>query len=231
MSWLPDAFFIGNPDDPEARPNRPLGQGDVFTSVPVAGKTKTADGVPALKAKIETAIVVASSCGMRKGPAGSLTDLIHVAPVKRLASLAPGWKEPWSGHLQVLPLPGLTGTEETEEDLLAANLSRIGLCATPTLQIENRIASVSKEGMQALKWRVASYFARVPIASSTMAIGAHEEWHELDLWERWIAWTGDEKSFQEWLDETNPNYPEKSRRETLFDDLGGIEAQLDEVLA
>jgi hypothetical protein len=200
----------------------------VFQSVPVAGKTRLANGKAALKAKSETAIVVASSCGMRKGPAGSLNDLVHVAPVKRLSSLAPDWEEPWAGFLQVLPLPGLP---MTDDEAAAANLGRIGLCATSSLEITNRLGCVSVTGMQALKWRVASYFARVPIANSTMAIGAHEEWHELNLWERWTAGIGDESTFQAWLDEQNPNYSPRSRRQTLYDDLGGIEAQLEEAIS
>lgn len=32
----------------------------------------------------------------------------HVAPVKRLESLAPGWREPWDGRHDVLPLPERT---------------------------------------------------------------------------------------------------------------------------
>ena len=221
---------MGHPEAPEARPNRPIGQGDVFKSVPVAGKTKAANGKPALKAKLETAIVVASSCGMRKGPKGALNDLVHVAPVKRLDSLAPGWSEPWVGHLQVLPLPGLV-LPDAAGDSVAANLGRIGLCATPSLDMANRLGCASLNGMQALKTRVATYFARSPMAPTTMAIGAHEEWHELNLWERWTNSTGDPTTFQAWLDEENPNYAPRQRRQTLYDDLAGIEAQLDEAVS
>jgi hypothetical protein len=227
VSWLPEDFFMGHPDPPEARPSRPIGQGDVFKAVPVAGKTRAVNGAVALKAKLETAIVVASSCGMRKGPQGALNDLIHVAPVKRLESLAPGWGEPWVGQLQVLPLPGLLLPNAAGE-AAGANLGRIGLCATQSLDVENRLGCASLGGMQALKTRVATYFARSPVASATMAIGAHEEWHELNLWERWTNRTGDPTTFQAWLDEENPNYPPRRRRQTLYDDLAGIEAQLDE---
>lgn len=230
MSWLPDDFFIGYPVEPESRPNRPIGQGDVFEGVPIAGKTKIANGDAALKAKVETAIVVASSCGMRKGPAGALNDLVHVAPVKRLASLAPGWTEPWQGHLHVLPLPGLV-LPEADDEPAAANLARIGLCATPTLNVHKRLGCVSLAGMQAVKTRVATYFTRVPVASSTMAIGAHEEWHELSLWERWTVTTGSEPTFQAWMDKENPNYSPASRRKTLYDDLVGIERQLEDAVS
>jgi len=230
VSWLPDDFFIGYPAGPEVRSNRPIGQGDVFEGVPIAGKTKISNGDAALKATVETAIVVASSCGMRKGLAGALNDLVHVAPVKRLASLAPGWAEPWQGHLHVLPLPGLV-LPDADDEPAAANLARIGLCATPTLKVQKRLGCVSLAGMQAVKTRVATYFTRVAVASSTMAIGAHDEWHELSLWEHWTATTGDESTFQAWLDEENPNYAPTSRRRSLYDDLAGIEDQLEEAVS
>jgi hypothetical protein len=226
VSWLPDDFFIGHPNPPEARPHRPIGQGDVFRSVPIAGKTAMRDGQVGLKAKVETVIVVASSCGMRKARDGALNDVIHVAPIKRLASLAPGWGAPWDGHLHVLPLPGLALTENG--DPVAANLSRIGLCGTKALASDHRVASVSLNGMGALKARLASYFVRVSISEAMVRVGAHEEWHELDLWERWITRAGDGPGFQEWLSEENPNYPGRQRRETLYDDLVGIREQLDE---
>jgi hypothetical protein len=226
VSWLPDDFFIGHPGPPEVPPARPIGQGDVFRFVPVAGKTALRDGQPGVQAKVETAIVVASSCGMRKAADGALNDLIHVAPVKRLASLAPGWAEPWEGWLHVLPLPGLELTDEG--DPAAANLSRIGLCATATLDLKNRIGCLSLNGMRALKTRLSMYFVRVEVPSALVEIGAHEEWHELDLWQRWTTRTGEEAGFQQWLSEENPNYPGRQRRETLYDDLVGVRQQLDD---
>jgi hypothetical protein len=226
VSWLPDDFFIGHPDPPEVLPDRPIGQGDVFRSVPVAGKTALRDGQPGVKAKVEPAIVVASSCGMRKAADGALNDLIHVAPIKRLASLAPGWADPWEGWLHVLPLPGLELSDEG--DPAAANLSRIGLCATATLDLENRIGCVSLRGMLALKGRLSTYFVRVEVPSALVEVGAHEEWHELDLWQRWITRTGEEAGFQQWLSEENLNFPGRQRRETLYDDLVGVRQQLDD---
>jgi hypothetical protein len=61
---------------------------------------------------------------------------------------------PWDGWLHVLPLPGL---EIDGEGDWAANLARIGLAGTDTLTGENRVASVSQHGMEALKARVATY--------------------------------------------------------------------------
>jgi hypothetical protein len=224
VTWLPEDFFIGYPGPPDPRPKRPIGQGDVFTGIPIAGRTALRNEQPGLRAKIETVMVVASSCGMRKTASG-LNDVIHVAPINRLASLAPGWSEPWDGWLHVLPLPGL-GIEEIGD--AAADLSRIGLCGTETLDIGERMACVSVAGMQALKARLASYFVRVRIPDNVFATGAHEEWHELDLWEDWVTRTGGEAGFQEWLDETNPNYPNRARRETIYDDLEGLRDQIDE---
>jgi hypothetical protein len=113
--------------------------------VPVAGRTAVRNGQPGLKAKLENVIVVGSSCGIRK-EGGALNDVIHVAPIKRLASLAPGWGPPWNGWLHVLPLPGL---EIDGEPDWAANLARIGLAGTDTLTENNRVASVS----QRAAWR------------------------------------------------------------------------------
>lgn len=226
VSWLPDDFFIGHLADPEPRPNRPLGQGDVFPGVPVAGKTALReDGVAGVKAKVETVIVVASSCGMRKAADGELNELIHVAPIKRLASLAPGWGPPWDGWLHVLPLPGLALPNGDQP--VAANLGRIGLCSTTTLKLGDRMSCVSLPGMRALKARVATYFVREEVPDGIVGVGAHEEWHELDLWERWTERSGSPDGFQPWLSEINPNYPDQRRRDTLYDDLEGIREQLD----
>lgn len=224
MSWLPDDFFIGHPAPPTRSANRPVGQGDVFLQVPVAVRTAVREGQPGLKTKLENVIVVASSCGMRKA-AGSLNDVIHVAPIKRLTSIAPGWGPPWDGWLQVLPLPGLEIDGEAD---WAANLSRIGLAGTDTLRLEDRVASVSQHGMEALKARVSTYFVRSEVPATPLVVGAHEEWHELDLWERWTERTGTPDGFQPWMDEENLNYPGLKRRDTLYDDLAGIRQQLEE---
>ena len=225
MSWLPEDFFIGHPGPPEPRPDRPLGQGDVFMNVPVAVRTAVRNGQPGASAKIETVIVVSSSCGMRKD-AGRLGDLVHVAPVKRLQSVADGWSEPWEGHYNILPLPGLT--VGVSGDPAAANLGRLGLCSTDALATPARTASVSLAGMRALKCRLSMYFTRAPIDDGLFAVGAQEEWHELDLWERWTTRTGGEDGFQGWLDEVNPNFPARTRRQTIYDDLVGIGQQLDQ---
>lgn len=168
---------------------------------------------------METVMVVASSCGMRKGGAGELNPVVHVAPIKRLASLAGDWGPPWVGHLHVLPLPGLALLNGDQP--VGANLGRIGLCSTDTLKGENRMGCVSLSGMEAVKRRVATYFARVPVPDGIVGVGAHEEWHELDLWECWTERSGTPDGFQPWLDEANPNYPDRRRRDTLYDDLGG----------
>jgi hypothetical protein len=225
MSWLPEDFFIGHPGQPEQRPNRPLGQGDVFDGVPVAVRTGIKNGQAGATATIETVIVVASSCGMRKN-AGGLNDLIHVAPVKRLESLAPNWGDPWAGQYKVLPLPGLMIGEP--EEPAAANLGRIGLCSLEYLDLARRRASVSLSGMQTLKCRLSMYFTRAPISPNLFVVASHEEWHELDLWERWKNRTGSEDGFQGWLDGANLDFPERTRRDTIYDDLVGIAKQLDE---
>lgn len=113
----------------------------------------------------------------------------------------------------------------------AANLGRIGLCGTDTLVAEKRVACVSIDGMRALKARLSTYFARVPVPGSLFAVGAHEEWHELDLWERWVVRTGSETGFQHWLEQPNPNHAGQRRRDTIYADLAGLQRQLDEATA
>lgn len=196
----------------------------MFVDVPVAGRTAEHAGQYGLQAKPETAIVVGSSCGIRKA-GGSLNDVIHVAPVKRLTSVAPGWGEPWEGRLNVLPLPGLQ--IEGQVGPFAANLARLSLCGADTLRADRRIASVSIAGMAAVKGRVATYFSRVPLPVSVFEEGAFEEWHELDLWETWTRETGSAEGFQAWLDEVNPNFEQRRRRDTIYDDLGGVQGQLE----
>ncbi|MGC9974749.1 MAG: hypothetical protein ABSC36_05100, partial [Gaiellaceae bacterium] len=56
---------------------------------------------------------------------------------------------------------------------------------------------------------------------------ASREWYELDLWERWIVRTGHDDGFQDWLEEPNPNYPGRTRRDTIYDDVVGIQQQLE----
>ncbi len=197
----------------------------MFADVPMAVRAAIRNGQLGASAKIEMVIVVSSSCGMRKD-AGRLNDLVQVAPVKRLPSLADGWSEPWAGRYNVLPLPGLTIGDA--RDPAAANLGRIGLCSTDNLATPVRLASVSLAGMRALKSRLSMYFTRAVIDDRLFAIGAQEEWHELDLWERWATRTGGEDGFQGGLDEFNPNFPARTRRETIYDDLVGIEQQLEQ---
>jgi hypothetical protein len=193
--------------------------------VPLAGRTAVARNEQLVaKVKRENVLVVGSSCGMRKGDEGELNDGIHVAPIKELARLAPHWGPPWKGWLHVLPLAGLEIDGETG---WAADLGRIGTAGTQTMTAANKLASVTQHGMEAVKMRVATYFVRADVPVDLVRVGAHEEWHELDLWQRWVEATGTQEGHQRWLDEENPNYPGRSRRDTLYDDLGGVREQLD----
>lgn len=224
MGWLPDQFFIGHPDATSS-PDRPLGQGDVIADVPIVTRAAKRGGEVGLKTTLSLAIVVASSCGMRKD-GGELNSVVHVAPVKRLASLAPGWSEPWDGHLNVLPLPGIHSDEDGSP--MAADLARIGLCDRTALQVAARRASVSLEGMQVLKWRLATYFARAPLEPSLFDVAATVEWNELELWQQWKARHGDFDGFQLWLSQENQRFPGQSRRDTVYDDFDGLSAEIEQ---
>lgn len=226
MTWPPGDLFIGPPGAPTTDPNRPVGQGDVFTDVPLATATQlNAGGGAQAKAKSETAIVVASSCGLRKGPQGNLSPLIHLAPVKAVTSLAPGWDQPFdpNQHLAVMPLIGLGLSADS-----GANLERTGLASSDFVLVENRIASVSLAGMAAFKARIASYFVRTNIPPKALEVGAAKEWHELGLWEHWTTTHGNPDDFQAWLEAANPNYPGTRRRDTLMDDLVSLQEQVAE---
>jgi hypothetical protein len=113
------------------------------------------------------------------------------------------------------------------QEQAAVNLALVGLCSSEYLDTAQRRASVSESGMQALKCRLSMYFTRARISEGLLTVGAHEEWHELDLWERWTTRTESEDGFQDWLDEANPDFPGRTRRETIYDDLVGIAQQLD----
>jgi len=228
VDWLPDDFFSGHTAPTTPSDNRPLSQGDIFTDVRVAGRTAVdKNGHWTASIKNENVIAVASSCGMRKA-GGALNDVVHVAPIKELVKVAPKWGPPWAGWLHILPLPHLEIGGKGE---LGANLGRIGLCGADQLTPQNRLASVSLEGMKALKTRLAEYFTRTEIPVDTAGVGAHEEWWEISLWERWVEATGTHDGYQDWLDAENPNYSPRTRRETLYDDLVGIRNQLDEQCA
>ena len=76
--------------------------------------------------------------------------------------------------------------------------------------------------MRALKTWLATYFVerRYPIQSLV--------WVHMTSGTNWIygsGWTtrtGSEAGFQVWLDEPNPNYPDRRRRGTIHDDVIGI---------
>jgi hypothetical protein len=223
MSWLSNDFFIEHQGVVSSKPERPIGQGDVFLDVPVAGRTTAQHGRGGLQVKSGEVIVVASSCGMRK-QGGVLNDVVHVAPVSRLGRLAPSWSDGWEEWLHVLPLPGL---RSEDEEALAGNLARIGLCGSDTLLVEKRIACVSLNGMRILKARLSGYFTRQLLPPDVFETGAHKEWHELDLWERWTTVTGSSEGFQAWLDEPNPSYPERRRRDTIYEDIAALRTQLE----
>lgn len=222
MSWPPDTLFRAVSEQ-----CRPLGQGDIYRDVPVAGKTAVSNnGDLGLKAKrARLAVVVGSSCGMRKAADGALTDVLHVAPISELRVLVPSWSgsppfDP-SENLAVMPLPGLP-----DEPVLGANLARIGLTATAGLSPDKRVASMTVAGLAALKTRVSTYFTRNVIPVQIAQVGAEVEYAELELWSEWVHMTGDESGFQPWLDEANRNFEGRTRRETLYDDLEGIRGQL-----
>lgn len=100
--------------------------------------------------------------------------------------------------------------------------------STATLDRDKRVGAVSLNGMATLKARLSGYFVRSQVPRTIVDVGAHEEWHELDLWERWTARAGNPTGFQAWLSEDNPNFPGQKRRDTLYDDLVGIREQLDD---
>lgn len=222
MGWLPEHFFIGHPN-PTSSPYRPLGQGDVIAGVPIVTRVAKRNGETGLKAKSSLAIIVASSCGMRKD-SGELNVVVHVAPVNRLGSLAPGWSDPWEGYLNVLPLPGLRS--EDDGSPMATNLARIGLCDSTVLQEGMRKASVSVEGMRVLKWRLATYFARAPLEPSLFQVAATTEWNELELWQRWKERYGTFDGFQDWLGQENVRFSGRSRRDTIYDDFEGLASDI-----
>jgi hypothetical protein len=225
MSWPPDDLFLGYPGPLEPRPFRPLGQGDIFDGAVMAGKIAVVGGRAALRPTTETVMVVASSCGMRKR-AGALNEMVHVAPVKRISSLAPGWSEPWDpkGYLNVMPLPGLMVGNPA--GTAGVDLARMSMCPSEVLEPARRLACVSRAGMKAVKARLAIYFTRVSIPDGIFEVGAAEEWNELDLWEAWVARDGNQAGFQEWLDAENPNFAGSARRDSLYDDYAGLLDQL-----
>lgn len=223
MTWPPNDFFLSAET---VSAGRPVGQGDVFRDVPIGKMAKLVDGEARGKTKkFPMAMVVASSCGMRKGAENALSDAVQVAPVTPIASLVPGgWNDPWdpTDHMYALPLPGLDGGEA-----LALNIAQIGLTSKESLALDNRIASVDRPGMAALKERLATYFVRHQIPAGALEVGAAEEWYELNLWEAWVEKHGSEAGFQAWLEESNtPDFPDRTRREMLFEDYEGLMEQV-----
>jgi hypothetical protein len=213
-------MFISKDGSLDSRPDRPLAQGDVFEAVTLAAATITKRGEPHFRAKPGQVMLVAPSCAIRKGGTDDLADLIHMAPLKAISKLADPTKDT---PLHVLSLPELT----IDGEPAGADLGRIGMANSMMLSKDDRLACVTLSGVRAVKARLIEYFARYGSMGQFLGPAAHEEWHEVDLWEKWTARNGSESGFQAWLDEVHPPLPSLTRREAIVADLPGVKAALE----
>lgn len=159
-----EEIYLARADDID--PYRPVCQGDVFAAVDVPGD----DGAI-------TAMVLSHPCAMRAGP--RLRLRVTVAPVSEHPHIPlPQWA---SGHLRLMPLPELL----EDGRAYAANLEEPATIASSRLALDNRVASLSDNGIVLLQQRYIHNHSRASIPLGTLYDASAAVLEELELQEGW----------------------------------------------
>lgn len=185
---------------------RPILQGDVFENVIVPGLGDTP----------LTVQVVMHPCSMRRGV--QLVQRIQVAPVGAYEKVGD-----WDRHLRVMPLPDL---REDGNHYAAKFLDTTAVPAS-SLTLENRIASLSRQGILVLQQRIVKDHARLDLPLNLFLEQSAPVLTEAEMQESWVeAALGVATAlnaadvevaatdFQNWLDEEGGR-----RRKALESDL------------
>jgi hypothetical protein len=151
-------------------PWRPIFQGDVFQDVPLPGVED-----------FSHVLVSTHACTMR-GAGGALKPklkAIPVAPTQRQIRL-----EEWPRrHLRVLPLQGLD--EDHPEQLYLARLDEVGMVASDDLDLDQRVACLSEQGLWLFQQRLVACDTRTHVKLDTLEEASRLVLEEAELLERW----------------------------------------------
>lgn len=184
---------------------RPVLQGDVFENVIVPGLGDTP----------LTVQVVMHPCSMRRGV--QLVQRIQVAPVEAYEKVGD-----WDRHLRVMPLPDL----REDGKHYAAKFLDTTAVPSSSLTLENRIASLSRQGILILQQRIVRDHARLDLPLNLFLEQSSPVLTEAEMQESWVDAAlgatapnaaeveGAAADFQDWLDEEDGR-----RRRALESDL------------
>lgn len=159
-----DEIYLARAGDID--PYRPVCQGDVFAEVQLPGEHNRT-----------YAMVLSHPCAMRAGP--RLRARLTVVPVTEHTAIAlTKWTE---GHLRVMPLPGL----REDGRPYAANLEEPATIASESLALEERIASLSHDGIMLLQQRYIHNHSRLSVPLAMLYEVSAAVLEELELQESW----------------------------------------------
>ncbi len=159
-----DEIYLARAGD--VNPYRPVCQGDVFADVLIPGRD-----LPGL------AMVISHPCAMRAGP--RMRERVTLVPVNEHRAIA---LEEWAGgHLRVMPLPAL----REDGQAYAANLEEPASVDSALLAFEQRIASLSDQGILLLQQRYIHNHSRAAIPLELLYEASAHVLEELELHESW----------------------------------------------
>jgi hypothetical protein len=159
-----DEIYLARAGDID--PYRPVCQGDVFAGVQLPGESSRT-----------CAMVLSHPCAMRAGP--RLRVRVTVVPVSEHQAIELAqWTD---GHLRVMPLPDLREDGRPH----AANLEEPATIASGSLAPEERIASLSHEGITLLQQRYIHNHSRLSVPLAMLYEVSAAVLEELELQESW----------------------------------------------
>ena len=204
----------------EASLFRPIATGDIFQGATVPGPRE--DDEPQL------AMVIAHPSAMRKG--AELRPWLRAAPVICVDGLS---KRKWAeGHFGVFPLPKLAATAEANgfevpDIAWGAVLDLAAPIDTAKLEVQNRCACLSPEGIHLVLQQTVYSDTRVPVITGTLAQVMEPKLEELEMLQTWnetfveepVSDGGDlqnelagaAKDFDDVMNATSPTQPESIR--------------------
>jgi hypothetical protein len=163
----------------EASIYRPMSTGDIFRGVPVPGSLEA-------ETRHDLTMVVAHPSAMRRG--AKLEPRARAAPVIPITGLS---RTKWArGHFNVFPLPQLhfVASENgfgVEERAWGAQLELSAPIDTTRLDVTQRVACLSPEGVHLLLQRLVHADTRASIRLDTLAGVFAPKLEEIELLETW----------------------------------------------
>lgn len=157
----------------EVSPSRPVFTGDVFTGLPLPGKTGNT--------KNRSVIVIQHPCSMRADGV-NLSWQVLVAVVSNRRPL----DEPdWQGNFNLFPLPDLIPASTSASRNQAGDFDSLHVVSPEALGAATRIASLSPYGVNLLLQRWVHYSSRVIVPTLEFQNSTGASYEEADLIEEW----------------------------------------------